>query len=341
MKSEINNDTMLAKPVLAGVGRYVPPFLVNYKVPSILFALLLIFTIVWVPEFFNLQNIVNVARQASITGVVAIGMTFVVLTSGIDLSVGSILAVVGVSFAMLIQSGVPIGVTILIVLLIGVVMGLINGVGSTFFGIQPFIMTLAVMAAGAGLALLLSNGTPQSFALDSKLLAFLGNGSFLGIPGPVWIFAASAVIAGVILKYLPFGRFVYGIGGSLEAARLSGVKTTRVLILVYVVSGLCAAIAGIITTSRLFVGHPTAGGFIMLDSIAAVVIGGTSLMGGRGRVAGTVAGVCLLAMVANLLNLLGVSPFNQQIAKGLIIIIAVLFTTPGLKDRMKQQWSSL
>ena len=226
-------------------------------------------------------------------------------------------------------------------MLIGVVMGLINGVGSTFFGIQPFIMTLAVMAAGAGLALLLSNGTPQSFALDSKLLAFLGNGSFLGIPGPVWIFAASAVIAGVILKYLPFGRFVYGIGGSLEAARLSGVKTTRVLILVYVVSGLCAAIAGIITTSRLFVGHPTAGGFIMLDSIAAVVIGGTSLMGGRGSVAGTVAGVCLLAMVANLLNLLGVSPFNQQIAKGLIIIIAVLFTTPGLKDRMKQQWSSL
>jgi ribose transport system permease protein len=339
--SEVNKETIRAGKPAADAGRYVPRFFKNYKVTSSLFLLLLLFTIIWVPEFFNVQNIINVARQASITGVVAIGMTFVVLTSGIDLSVGSILAVVGVSFAMLIQSGVPVGFAILIVLCIGIVMGLINGVGSTFFGIQPFIMTLAMMAVGAGLALLLSGGTPQSFMLDSTLLDFLGNGSLLGIPGPVWIFVLSSVIAGIVLKYLPFGRFVYGIGGSLEAARLSGVKTTRILIIVYIISGLCAAVAGIITTSRLFVGHPTAGGFIMLDSIAAVVIGGTSLMGGRGSVAGTVAGVCLLAMVANLLNLLGVSPFNQQIAKGLIIIIAVLFTTPGLKQRMKQQWSSL
>ncbi|WP_424768173.1 ABC transporter permease [Paenibacillus sp. sgz302251] len=341
MKSELNQSTVVEEHVMFSARRFIPPFFINYKVPSILFFILLVFTIIWVPEFFNLQNMINVARQASITGIVAIGMTFVVLTSGIDLSVGSTLAIVGVSFAMLIQRGVPIWATILIVLIIGIVMGLINGVGSTFFGIQPFIMTLAVMAMGAGFALLLSNGTPQSFVLESNLLVFLGNGSFLGIPGPVWIFVIASIVAGTILKYLPFGRFVYGIGGSLEAARLSGVKTTRVLILVYVISGACAAIAGIITTSRLYVGHPTAGGFIMLDSIAAVVIGGTSLMGGRGSVAGTVAGVCLLAMVANLLNLIGVSPFNQQIAKGLIIIIAVLFTTPGLKDRIKQQWSSL
>lgn len=127
----------------------------------------------------------------------------------------------------------------------------------------------------------------------------------------------------------------------MEAARLSGVRTTRILLAVYAVSGLSAALAGLMTTARLYVGHPTAGSFIMLDSIAAVVIGGTSLMGGRGSVAGTVAGVLLLAMVANLLNLLGVSPFNQQIAKGVIIVVAVLFTTQGLKQRIKQQWSGL
>ena len=155
------------------------------------------------------------------------------------------------------------------------------------------------------------------------------------------IFAASAIISTMVLRYLTFGRFVYGIGGSLEAARLSGVKTTRILLIVYAISGLCASVAGLMTTARLFVGHPTAGAFIMLDSIAAVVIGGTSLMGGRGSIVGTVAGVALLAMVANLLNLLGVSPFHQQIAKGLIIIIAVLFTAPGLKQRIVQQWANL
>jgi len=182
---------------------------------------------------------------------------------------------------------------------------------------------------------------PISFMVDSHILDVIGNGSVAGIPGPVIIFAASAIIAGAVLRYLTFGRFVYGIGGSLEAARLSGVKTTRILLIVYAISGFCAAISGLMTTARLFVGHPTAGGFIMLDSIAAVVIGGTSLMGGRGSIAGTVAGVALLAMVANLLNLLGVSPFHQQIAKGLIIIIAVLFTAPGLKQRIVQQWANL
>ncbi len=342
MKSDANQPTLAGGTGTGpGIGKYVPLFMKRNKVTTILFLLLIVFTAIWVPEFFNLQNIINVARQASITGVVAVGMTFVILTGGIDLSVGSILAVVGVSFAMMIQRGVPVGAALLAVLGIGVVMGLINGIGTTFLGIQPFIMTLAMMAVGAGLALLLSGGTPQSFTIESGLLDLLGNGSLLGVPGPVWLFLILAVLAGIVLKYLPFGRFVYGIGGSLEAARLSGVRTTRVLLLVYVISGFCAAVAGIITTSRLFVGHPTAGGFIMLDSIAAVVIGGTSLMGGRGSVAGTVFGVCLLAMVANLLNLLGVSPFNQQIAKGLIIIIAVLFTTPGLKARIKEQWSNL
>jgi ribose transport system permease protein len=325
----------------AKIDQLIPPALRDYQVTIVLFIILFALTAVLAPVFFNVQNILNVARQASITGVVAVGMTFVILTGGIDLSVGAILAVVGVCFAMMIKQGFPIPLAMIVAMLIGIVMGLVNGFGITFFGVQAFIMTLATMAIGEGLALLLSNGTPISFMIDSDILDVIGNGSVLGVPGPVVIFAASAIIAGLVLRYLTFGRFVYGIGGSLEAARLSGVKTTRILLIVYAISGLCASISGLMTTARLFVGHPTAGAFIMLDSIAAVVIGGTSLMGGRGSIVGTVAGVALLAMVANLLNLLGVSPFHQQIAKGLIIIIAVLFTAPGLKQRIVQQWANL
>jgi ribose transport system permease protein len=325
----------------AKLDQLVPPALRDYKVPIVLFIVLFVITAVFAPVFFNVQNIINVSRQASITGVVAIGMTFVILTGGIDLSVGAILAVVGVCFGMMMKQSVPIPLAIAIAMLIGVIMGLVNGIGVTFFGVQSFIMTLATMAIGNGVALLLSNGTPVSFMVDSKIIDVIGNGNVAGIPGPVIIFAASAILSTMVLRYLTFGRFVYGIGGSLEAARLSGVKTTRILLIVYAISGLCASVAGLMTTARLFVGHPTAGAFIMLDSIAAVVIGGTSLMGGRGSIVGTVAGVVLLAMVANLLNLLGVSPFHQQIAKGLIIIIAVLFTAPGLKQRIVQQWANL
>jgi ribose transport system permease protein len=325
----------------AKLDKLVPQALRDYQVTIGLFIFLFVLTAFLAPVFFNIHNILNVARQASVTGVVAVGMTFVILTGGIDLSVGSILAVVGVCFAMMIKQSFPIPLGMIIAMLIGVVIGLCNGIGITFFGIQAFIMTLATMAIGEGVALLLSNGTPVSCMVDSPILDLIGNGDVAGIPGPLIIFAASAIISGIVLRYLTFGRFVYGIGGSLEAARLSGVKTTRILLVVYAISGLCAAIAGLITTARLFVGHPTAGGFIMLDSIAAVVIGGTSLMGGRGSIAGTVAGVLLLAMVANLLNLLGVSPFHQEIVKGAIIIVAVVFTAPGLKQRILQQWADL
>ena len=312
----------------------------DYQVILVLLAIMLVATTFLAPVFFAPQNLVNVARQASITGVVAVGMTFVILTAGIDLSVGAILALVGLIFAILIKADMGLAVALPVALLAGGAVGVVNGVGATFFGIQPFIMTLATMAITSGIALLESHGTPIPFTSDSAFIDLLGNGNVGGIPGPVIVFALVALIAALVLRYLPFGRYVYGVGGGLEAARLSGVRTARVLIIVYAISGFCAAIAGLITTSRLFVGHPTAGSFIMLDSIAAVVIGGTSLMGGRGSIIGTVAGVLLLAMVANLLNLLGVSPFNQQIAKGAIIILAVLFTAQGLRQRLVQQWNA-
>jgi ribose transport system permease protein len=313
----------------------------DYKVILALLAIMLAITAIWAPEFFGLQNLINVARQASITGIVAVGMTFVILTAGIDLSVGSALALCGIMFALLIKADAGIPIAILVALALGVLIGIINGFGVTFLAIQPFIMTLATMAIASGAALLISNGTPIAFDTNSGVVGLLGNGGVTGLPGPVIVFVVVACGGVFVLGYLPFGRFVYGIGGGLEAARLSGVRTARILIIVYAISGFCAAIAGIITTCRLFVGHPTAGGFIMLDSIAAVVIGGTSLMGGRGGVIGTVAGVVLLAMVANLLNLLGVSPFNQQVAKGAIIILAVLFTAQGMRERLIQQWNAL
>lgn len=313
----------------------------DYKVIILLLVVMLAVTTVLAPNFFNPQNLINVARQASITGIVAVGMTFVILTAGIDLSVGAILALVGILFSLMVKAEIGVAVAIPAALLVGILAGAVNGIGATFLGMQPFIMTLATMAIVSGIALLISGGTPIPFMSENALIALLGNGNIAGVPGPVIVFVLVALIAALVLRYLPFGRFVYGVGGGLEAARLSGVRTARVLIAVYAISGLCAAIAGVITTSRLFVGHPTAGSFITLDSIAAVVIGGTSLMGGRGSVIGTVAGVLLLAMVANLLNLLGVSPFNQQIAKGAIIILAVLFTAQGLRERLVQQWNAL
>jgi ribose transport system permease protein len=325
----------------SAVGGAVMQTVRDYKVILALMIGLLIVTAIWAPEFFGVQNLINVARQAAITGVVAVGMTFVILTAGIDLSVGSTLALCGIMFALLIKANVFIPVAILAALAFGVLIGIVNGIGVTFLAIQPFIMTLATMAIASGVALLISNGTPIPFDTDSGLIALIGNGNVGGLPGPVIVFVLVAAVGIFVLRYLPFGRFIYGIGGGLEAARLSGVRTARVLIVVYAISGLCASVAGIITTSRLFVGHPTAGSFIMLDSIAAVVIGGTSLMGGKGGVVGTVAGVVLLAMVANLLNLLGVSPFNQQVAKGAIIILAVLFTAQGMRERLVQQWNAL
>jgi ribose transport system permease protein len=329
------------KTMQPGGGSAVLQALRDYQVILILLIVMLAVTTVLAPVFFNPQNLINVARQASITGIVAVGMTFVVLTAGIDLSVGAMLALVGILFSLMVKADIAIAIALPAALLVGIAAGAVNGIGATFFGMQPFIMTLATMAIGSGIALLISGGTPIPFTSDDALIALLGNGNIGGVPGPVIVFALVAVIAALVLRYLPFGRFVYGVGGGLEAARLSGVRTARVLIFVYAISGFCAAIAGVITTSRLFVGHPTAGSFITLDSIAAVVIGGTSLMGGRGGIVGTVAGVFLLAMVANLLNLLGVSPFNQQIAKGAIIILAVLFTAHGLRERFAQQWNAL
>jgi ribose transport system permease protein len=311
----------------------VPPALRNNLMPIALLVALIALTGAIAPEFFHTNNILNVARQASIVGVVAVGMTFVILTGGIDLSVGSVLAICAVSMAMMVDNGLPLPVVLLATLAIGTAAGVVNGMGVALLGIQPFIMTLATLVIGRGVALRLTDGGPQEFFATNKVVDFLGSGGIGRIPGPLFVFLGLALIGYLALRYVPFGRYLYAIGGSREAARLSGVKVSRNLIGAYAVSGACAAVAGIMTASRLSVGDPTAGNLAELDAIAAVVIGGTSLAGGVGGMPGTVAGAFLLAVVSNVLNLTGVSPFDQQIVKGLVIIAAVLLAGQALKRR--------
>ena len=302
-----------------------------------IFLVVVLAVAVFVPTFFQPANLINVARQSSIVGVVAIGMTFVILSGGIDLSVGSILALSGVSMAMFINAGMIPGVAVVVALIIGIVSGVINGIGVAILKIQPFIMTLATTVAIVGIALRVTNGGPQSFDNVGDLFNFLGSGNVFGLPGPFLVFVIIAIIGIVTLRYLSFGRYLYAIGGSPEAARLSGVPTSQTLIIAYAVSGLAAGLAGVMTASRLGVGAPTAGGLANLDAITAVVIGGTSLMGGTGGALGTVFGALLLAVLSNLMNLIGISPFDQQIVKGVVIILAVLFAMQATRKKVSER----
>jgi ribose transport system permease protein len=277
------------------------------------------------PAFLNPFNVINVLRQIALFGIVSIGMTFVILTAGIDLSVGSIVAVTAVVSAMLLDAGTAIPLVLLSGLAIGVAMGGANGLGITLGGIPPFIMTLGMMVMGRGLAMTISGGHPIHFREEAASFAWLGQGHFLHLPVPVWIFALVAAAAFFVLRFTPFGRNIYAVGSNPEAARLSGIDVRRTIFLVYAISGFLAALTALIFVSRLTVGEPVAGTGLELEAIAITVIGGTSLFGGEGGVIGTMIGAAIIAVLANILNLFGVSPFTQQIVKGAIIVVAVLF----------------
>lgn len=277
-------------------------------------------------EFFlRPNNIINVIRQIAIVGILGIGMTFVILTSGIDLSVGAIVGFVSVISASLLRAGVPWPVAVLVGLAAGGLVGALNGFGITKGNLQPFIMTLGMMVIARGVTMTYSQGQPISIgSAAAESFSWLGAGQFLGIPVPVWLLVAIGLLAGLTLTYTPFGRHIYAVGDNAEAARLSGINVNRVTFGAYVISGVLAAVSALILVSRLTTGEPTQGTGFELDAIAIVVIGGTSLFGGEGGVRGTLIGAAIVAVLANLLNLVGVSPFSQQIVKGLIIIGAVL-----------------
>ena len=280
------------------------------------------------PHFFQWPNLVNVMRQVALYGIVSLSMTLVILTKGIDLSIGSIVGVVAVTSAGLLADGWGAGPAVLSGLLIGGFMGAINGLGITLGRIPPFIMTLGMMVVGRGITMMISDGTPVNLgADDGGSFSWLGNGRLLTVPVPVWIFLALALVMGLILTRTIFGRSIYAVGSNEEAARLAGIPVQFVIFMVYVINGVFAGLTALIFVSRLTVGEPTAGTGLELEAITIVVIGGTSLFGGEGGIFGTVIGAAILAVLANILNLYGISPFTQQVVKGSIIVLAVLIET--------------
>ncbi|UON85247.1 ribose ABC transporter permease [Dyadobacter chenwenxiniae] len=292
-------------------------------------------------KFLSVSNLWNVMRQISVNICISTGMTLIVLTAGIDLSVGSVLALCGAITAGLLKNGIElpdnnlyIGFTILGAIFAGIItgsaMGAFNGWTITKFNVPPFVATLAMLTVARGLTMLWTQGFPISGLGDTFL--YFGTGWFLGIPVPVWISAVIVAIAVFVTNKTRLGRYIYAIGGHESASRLSGIQVNRVKIIVYTIAGALAAVGGIMVTSRLDSAQPNAGISYELDSIAAVVIGGTSLSGGRGSILGTVQGAIIIGVLNNGLVLLNVSPFWQQVVKGLVILIAVIIDKSGSKN---------
>ncbi|MEF9972750.1 MAG: ABC transporter permease [Clostridia bacterium] len=273
------------------------------------------------PVFMTYGNIINILRQVSLNGILAVGLTFVILTGGIDLSVGSLVAVSGVIVGNMLLSGHGVLWSIVVSISASLAFGLFNGLMIAYCGLPPFIATLAGQTIGRGFALVYSDGKP--FAVSNEAFKAIGKGSFWGIPIPIWILLVVCLVAAVVLNYTTFGRHVYAFGGNRNATKLAGVKTRVVELMVYVISALMAGIVAIILAARISSGQPTAGEGYELDAIAAVAIGGTSMSGGVGTLSGTVLGFIIIGILSNSLTLLNVSSFYQQIVKGAIILIAV------------------
>ena len=274
------------------------------------------------PHFLSVSNLRNVLEQTAINAVVAVGMTFVIVSGGIDLSVGSIVAVSGVLLASALAAGAPVPVAIAAGLAAGALCGLANGLLVTRGRLPPFIATLGMMSVARGAALVFTDGRPVSgFEAGFRSLA---TERVLGLPAPVLVVAVSYVAAHLLLTRTRFGRYVYAIGGNEEATRLSGVAVRFHKTMVYVLSGATSALAAVLLTARLNSAQPIAGMMYELDAIAATVIGGTSLLGGSGSLGGTLVGALIMGVLRNGLNLFGVSSYLQQIVIGAVIIVAVL-----------------
>lgn len=292
------------------------------------YAIIIVFVIVCVllsivkPQFLTVDNILNVLRQISITGFIAIGMLMVIITGGIDLSVGvmvGLCAAIGCDFC---HPGQPWFIGILVGLGIGALFGLISGLLIACLDLPPFIATLATKLSINGLALLYTDGHPTT-NLDEGFLK-IGGGSFLGLPIPVWILIVCLVIGFILLNHTIFGRYLYAIGGNEKSAKLSGVPVRKVKVFVYMISGIFAGLSGMILSSRVAAGSPVAGLNYEMDAITIVVVGGCSLAGGSGTIPGAISGMLLIGVVTNGMNLLNISSYWQLIVKGIIILLAVI-----------------
>jgi ribose/xylose/arabinose/galactoside ABC-type transport system permease subunit len=277
--------------------------------------------------FLSMENTLNIARQISMITIIAIGMTFVIISGGIDLSVGSIVALTGVLAAMIMtatggKTGGSVPLAIAGALASGVLIGAFNGFFIAHFRVPPFIVTLSTMIGFRGLVFLICGGRPVGNLPDS--FYFLGGGHLLGVPVPILIMAAVIALAWYITDHTRFGRYTYAIGGNEEAARFSGINIKGMKVAIYSLCGLAAAVSGLILASRLFSGDPKSGQLYELDAIAAAVVGGTSLSGGKGTILGTLLGALIIGVISNGLNLMGVESYTQNIIKGAVILVAVL-----------------
>lgn len=304
-------------------GPAVLSFLLNYS-HVITFVVLVVAASIASPYFFNATNILNVLRGASMVGVVSIGMTIVILAKGIDLSAGSLVGIAAVTAAALASNGSPAAWIAALVLTTS--LGAINGLMITKLKLEPFIATLAMMIFARGCIYLFSDGGDVYAEGADAMFRALGSGYLWIIPIPVVVFLALWLIVAYVLKHTKWGRHVYAVGANQDAARVYGIKVDAIKIQVYALSGLLAGIAGLILVSRVSVAEPNAGNLFELDAIAATLIGGTSFDGGVGGVVGTILGVLILAIITNMLNLMGVSPFVQMLAMGLIIVVAVVIS---------------
>lgn len=297
----------------------------NFALFVILLLLILTVSVATNGIFLRSQNLMNVLLQSSVRGIVTVGMTFVILTAGIDLSVGGVAILVACLGATLISDsyvGLPLGLGIILMLAIGIGVGAVNGLSISRIRMSPLIVTLAVWQIAEGAAYQVTNrgatiiGFPNSFS-------YLGQGDILNVPIPTILFISIAVLGYLILHHTSFGRSVYAVGGNEMSAWLSGINTKRIICCVYLIAGICAAIGGIITISRLMCASVTIIGGLELDAIAATVIGGVSLMGGKGTLVGAMIGVLVIGVINNGLNIIGVNPAVHSITKGSVIFLAV------------------
>ena len=310
-------------------SRYtVGKFFSEYGIVIVLVALLFLFSSLS-PQFLKTDNILNILRQVALIGIISVGMTMVLLTAGIDLSVGSVMGVGTVSTALLMLSGMPYGLAMIIVLAVSTGIGFLNGLMVTKLMIPPLITTLGMMISLRGVAYLLTGGLPV-FGFPGDIL-FLGKGYILGIPVPVVIMAVVFVIGMLFLEKTRRGRYIYGVGGNEEATRLSGINVNRIKCLVYSCSGLLAGLAGIILLARVNSGQPKAGDGYEMEVITAVVLGGVSISGGEGKLRFVIIGVLIMGVLSNGMILTNVQDYTQQVIKGLTLLAAVAF------DRIMQQ----
>ncbi|MDZ7917315.1 MAG: ABC transporter permease [Rhodococcus sp. (in: high G+C Gram-positive bacteria)] len=318
----MSDTTVAVAETLSTQKQHRQNIIVKFNLLFIFAALFVVASFV-APQFLTSQNLANLLQQSSLTGIVAVGMTLVILTAGIDLSVGSVAALAGMLVAIFIGMGIAWPVALLLAVLAGAVSGGIVGSLSAYLMLPAFMVTLAALQSVRGLTYLTTNGTPTTSEIPMGL-RFLGAGSVGPIPTVGIIFIVVAIVAGVVLNKTTYGEYIYAVGSNKDAARLSGLPVKKILVSVYVISGSLAAFAGILLTARLTIGQPTANQGLELDAIAAVVLGGTSLFGGKGSIFGTFVAVLLLSVLRNLFNLMGLSSFFQMLVTGLILVAALI-----------------